>query len=86
VIQILRLNRNSYSYPFYSLPILILIVIVAIFAAPSLFYISNTGSQSTLAQPEGFLSPHVMFARSIDWASTPLGDMSTWSAELRQVR
>lgn len=27
----------------------------------------------TLAQPSGDLSPHVTFARSIDWASTPLG-------------
>jgi hypothetical protein len=39
----------------------------------------------TLSQPIGELSPHVIFARSIDWASTPLGDMSTWSREFRQV-
>ena len=31
----------------------------------------------TLAQPEGDLSPHVIFARSVDWASTSLGDMNT---------
>jgi hypothetical protein len=39
----------------------------------------------TLAQPSGDLSQHVIFARSIDWAGTPLGDMSTWSKEFRQI-
>lgn len=39
----------------------------------------------TLAQPTGVLSPHVIFARSIDWASTPLGDMASWSTEFRQI-
>jgi len=39
----------------------------------------------TLPQPSGDLSPHIIFARSIDWASTPLGDMSSWSREFRQV-
>jgi hypothetical protein len=33
----------------------------------------------------GTLSSHVLFTRSIDWASTPLGAMSTWSRELRQL-
>jgi len=32
----------------------------------------------TLPQPIGQLSSHVIFARSIDWAATPLGDMKTW--------
>ena len=39
----------------------------------------------TTAVPEGELSSHVIFARSVDWASTPLGDMTTWTAEFRQV-
>ncbi|KUJ16216.1 uncharacterized protein LY89DRAFT_77589 [Mollisia scopiformis] len=39
----------------------------------------------TVDHPEGQLSSHVIFARSIDWAATPLGDMSTWSAEFRQI-
>lgn len=38
-----------------------------------------------LANPKGDLSPHVIFARSIDRGSTPLGDMSTWSPSFRQV-
>jgi hypothetical protein len=33
----------------------------------------------TLPNPEGDLSPHVIFARSVDWSVTPLGDMNTWS-------
>jgi hypothetical protein len=39
----------------------------------------------TLAEPVGQLSHHIIFARSIDWAATPLGDMSTWSREFRQI-
>jgi len=39
----------------------------------------------TVKNPEGELSPHVIFARSVDWSATPLGDMSTWSREFRQV-
>jgi hypothetical protein len=31
------------------------------------------------------LPPHVQFARSVDWASTSLGPMETWSADLRQM-
>jgi hypothetical protein len=31
------------------------------------------------------LSPHVAWARSIDWASTPLGPMSNWSSQLRSI-
>ena len=39
----------------------------------------------TRPHQESYLSPHVIFTRSIDWGSTPLGDMSTWSPEFRQV-
>lgn len=39
----------------------------------------------TASLPVGDLSPHVIFARSIDWAATPLGDMNSWTRELRQV-
>jgi hypothetical protein len=39
----------------------------------------------TVAEPKGELSAHIEFARSIDWAQTSLGAMSTWSAELRQL-
>ena len=31
------------------------------------------------------LSPHIQFARSVDWASTALGPMETWSSELRSM-
>jgi PAS domain S-box-containing protein len=39
----------------------------------------------TLPQPLEDLPPHIIFARSIDWSATPLGDMKTWSSEFRQV-
>ncbi|CAM1512004.1 Fc.00g095170.m01.CDS01 [Cosmosporella sp. VM-42] len=39
----------------------------------------------TVPEPKGVLSPHLQFARSIDWATTPLGPMGKWSPELRQV-
>jgi hypothetical protein len=39
----------------------------------------------TVKNPEGDLSPHIIFARSVDWSATPLGDMSTWSREFRQI-
>ena len=39
----------------------------------------------TVKNPEGELSQHVIFARSVDWSATPLGDMSTWSREFRQI-
>lgn len=34
-------------------------------------------------QPPMNTTAHIDFARSIDWASTPLGPMSTWSTQLR---
>jgi hypothetical protein len=30
-------------------------------------------------------SPHVTWARSLDWSHTPLGPMTTWSSQLRSV-
>lgn len=39
----------------------------------------------TVREPKGDLSPHLILARSVDWSLTPLGDMSTWSPEFRQV-
>lgn len=39
----------------------------------------------TAADPQGTLSPHEIFARNTDWASTPLGPMSSWTAEFREV-
>lgn len=39
----------------------------------------------TVAEPKGVLTEHMKFARSVDWAATPLGPMHTWSRELRQV-
>ena len=53
-------------------------------AAHSLFT-SGVSPDWTLPQPEHDLSPHIIFARSIDWSATALGDMSTWTREFRQV-
>lgn len=39
----------------------------------------------TVAEPKGILSPHLQFARSVDWAKTPLGPMKDWSREFRQT-
>jgi hypothetical protein len=39
----------------------------------------------TAKSPKGVLSSHINFARTIDWASTPLGAMESWSPEFRQV-
>lgn len=39
----------------------------------------------TISSPDGYLSSHLIFARSIDWAATPLGDMTQWTREFRQV-
>lgn len=60
---------------------------------------SNFDSFSTITPPEkGIdifdwtripevenLPPHIRFARSVDWASTPLGPIEDWSADLRQM-
>lgn len=39
----------------------------------------------TIAKPKGVLTEHTIFIRNIDWASTPLGPMSTWSSSLREI-
>ena len=39
----------------------------------------------TAAEPKGILTDHMKFARSVNWAATPLGPMSSWSRELRQI-
>ncbi|KPM39531.1 hypothetical protein AK830_g7026 [Neonectria ditissima] len=39
----------------------------------------------TAKKPKGILHPHLEFCRSIDWASTPLGAMNTWSPALREI-
>ncbi|KAF4990600.1 hypothetical protein FGRMN_8359 [Fusarium graminum] len=39
----------------------------------------------TLPNPKGILSPYIQLLREIDWSSTPLGPMGSWSPELRQV-
>ncbi|KAF2111100.1 aerobic respiration control sensor protein arcB [Lophiotrema nucula] len=39
----------------------------------------------TVPEPRGVLSAHVQFARQLDWAATPLGPMSDWSPEFREI-
>ncbi|KAJ6786623.1 hypothetical protein PWT90_03712 [Aphanocladium album] len=39
----------------------------------------------TVAHPKGVLSNHVQYARTVDWARTPLGPMESWSREFRQA-
>jgi PAS domain-containing protein len=39
----------------------------------------------TILDPRGVLTAHVQLVRSIDWAATTLGPMSSWSAEFRQM-
>ena len=39
----------------------------------------------TVPKPKGLLSPHVKYAREVDWGSTPLGPMEEWSPEFRQL-
>jgi hypothetical protein len=38
-------------------------------------------SDWTVIEPKGILTPHLKFARTVDWASTPLGPMEKWSPE-----
>ncbi|KAF7869843.1 hypothetical protein EAF04_004627 [Stromatinia cepivora] len=35
--------------------------------------------------PAGYLSDHIIFTRSVDWSSTPLGPMNSWTPEFRQI-
>lgn len=51
-------------------------------------YLKNSRSRFatfdwTNETPPAKLSPHVLWARSIDWSSTPLGPMRGWSSQLR---
>jgi PAS domain S-box-containing protein len=39
----------------------------------------------TVAKPKGLLSPHLQYARTVNWATTPLGPMENWSPEFRQA-
>jgi len=39
----------------------------------------------TVPEPKGVLSPHLQYARSVNWATTPLGPMDQWSPEFRQA-
>lgn len=39
----------------------------------------------TAPKPKGILSPHVQYAREVNWANTPLGPMKNWSPEFRQL-
>ncbi|OAR03642.1 hypothetical protein LLEC1_00900 [Akanthomyces lecanii] len=39
----------------------------------------------TVTHPKGLLSDHVKYARTVDWAKTPLGPMESWSREFRQA-
>jgi hypothetical protein len=39
----------------------------------------------TAENPIGYMSEHILFAREVDWSLTPLGHMSTWTPEFRQL-
>ncbi|KAK3391255.1 hypothetical protein B0H63DRAFT_467594 [Podospora didyma] len=39
----------------------------------------------TSAKPKGILSNHLKYARTVNWAATPLGPMEKWSPEFRQA-
>jgi PAS domain S-box-containing protein len=39
----------------------------------------------TALNPKGIITDHLKYARSINWAATPLGPMETWSKEFRQT-
>ncbi|KAF2639814.1 aerobic respiration control sensor protein arcB [Massarina eburnea CBS 473.64] len=39
----------------------------------------------TVENPKGHLSEHLLFARSMDWAATPLGRMSSWPVQFREI-
>lgn len=39
----------------------------------------------TVPEPEGQLSTHLQYVRSVDWGATSLGPMETWSGEFRQI-
>ncbi|KAK1758090.1 hypothetical protein QBC47DRAFT_373685 [Echria macrotheca] len=39
----------------------------------------------TCKEPKGLLSEHLRYARTVNWADTPLGPMDKWSPEFRQT-
>lgn len=39
----------------------------------------------TSPEPEGLLSTHLQYVRSVDWSATCLGSMDQWSSEFRQI-
>jgi hypothetical protein len=39
----------------------------------------------TVPNPKGLLSPHVAYARQVNWGNTPLGPLDKWSPEFRQI-
>lgn len=39
----------------------------------------------TSPQPTGILSDHIMLVRQVDWASTPLGPLDSWSIQFREI-
>ncbi|KAK4442303.1 hypothetical protein QBC34DRAFT_418938 [Podospora aff. communis PSN243] len=39
----------------------------------------------TASKPKGILSAHLQYARTVNWAATPLGPMEKWSPEFRQT-
>ncbi|KAF3767951.1 hypothetical protein M406DRAFT_90515 [Cryphonectria parasitica EP155] len=39
----------------------------------------------TVPEPQGQLSTHLQYVRSVDWSATSLGPMDQWSSEFRQI-
>jgi PAS domain S-box-containing protein len=54
-------------------------------SAVTLALTENVIPDITARNPRGFLSDHVAFVRSIDWANTPLGIMDNWSPQLCEL-
>jgi hypothetical protein len=42
-------------------------------------------SDWTAIKPRGTLTEHMVFARNVDWAATPLGPMTSWSDQFREI-
>lgn len=53
--------------------------------APPDWTIESPVADWTIESPVGYLSDHIIFTRSVDWSSTPLGPMNSWSPEFRQI-
>jgi hypothetical protein len=39
----------------------------------------------TVENPRGVLTEHMIFARNVNWSATPLGPMSSWSIQFREI-